>query len=360
MTQGKKHMSEINVRSAEDHTWDDLLRIRPLAAHLAGVTDDDNWLELTAELLTGGKSNLTFLLRSPAGEMILRRPPTGNLLPSAHNMAREARIQRALAGTGVPVAHIVTESPSDDLIGAPFYVMEKVAGHIIRDVLPDGYATNPTERAGLAHALIDTLASLHAVNADEAGLEGYGRPEGFVARQVERWYGQWAASRTHEVPAVDQLAALLGDNVPSESGHSIVHGDFRLDNCLMDLDDANKVTAVLDWELSTLGDPLTDLGLMMFFWQEPGEMSPILTPGVTALAGFPTRNDLIERYAATSGLDVSTLPFYTALAHLKFAVVVQGVSARAASGAMAGQNFGDLDAEVSRIARGGLAIARSL
>lgn len=162
------------------------------------------------------------------------------------------------------------------------------------------------------------------------------------------------------VPAIDELAVLLGEHIPTTSRHSLVHGDFRLDNCLMDLHDPGKIAAVLDWELSTLGDPLTDLGLTMFFWRESGEAFTVVTPGVTSLEGFPTRAELIERYTKESGVDVSNLPFYEALAHLKFAVVVQGISARVASGAMAGQDFGDLDAEVARIARAGLAIARSI
>ena len=346
--------------SSGDQSWDSLIRPAALAPHLTTVTGDDRWRNLTVRLLTGGKSNLTFSLSSPAGELVLRRPPTGDLLPSAHNMSREVRIQRALTPTNVPVARILTESQDAELIGAPFYIMEKVDGHVIRGALPPGYATSTAERVDLAHTLIDTLADLHSVDADAVGLADYGRPQGFLTRQLKRWYDQWAASRTHEVAAIDELAARLSEHIPAESRRSLVHGDFRLDNCLMALHNPGKIAAVLDWELSTLGDPLTDLGLMMFFWRERGEAFTVITPGVTSLDGFPTRAELIERYAKKSEAAVSSLSFYEALAHLKFAVVVQGISARVASGAMAGQDFGDLDAEVARIARDGLDIARSL
>ncbi|MFI0468958.1 phosphotransferase family protein [Saccharopolyspora sp. 5N102] len=323
---------------------------------LARATGDRAWLDLTATLIAGGKSNLTFELTSGAGELILRRPPTGDLLPSAHDMGREARVQRALANTSVPVPRIIARDETADVIGAPFYVMAKVAGHVIRGELPTGYADAAPEREAMANALIDVLADVHAVDPEAVGLAGFGRPDGFLTRQVSRWQGQWEASRTVEVPAVDALGRELAARLPASHAPTIVHGDFRLDNCLMSTDGPGTVAAVLDWELSTLGDPLTDLGLLLFYWREPGEPQRALSPTVTSLPGFPRRADLVERYAARTGRDLAGIRYYEAFSRFKFAVIAQGIAARVAAGAMAGQDFGDLSEEIVRIAEEGLAM----
>lgn len=326
-------------------------RLRPALADALG---DERWLAATAALVAGGKSNLTFEITSPAGPLILRRPPAGALLPSAHDMGREARIQRALRATAVPVPAVLLEDRDGELIGAPFYVMEKVAGHVVRSSLPDGYAGSEDEKVAMADALVDVLVALHALDPASLGLEDFGRPDGFLERQVRRWKGQWEKSKTHDVAAVDELGDLLAGRLPEAQGASIVHGDYRLDNCLMDLADPGRVAAVLDWELSTLGDPMTDLGLLLFYWREAGEPEPSLTPAVTRTPGFPGRAHLAQRYAAATGAHLGDLAFYEGLAHLKFAVIAQGIAARVAAGAMAGQHFGDLDAEVARIADAGL------
>jgi aminoglycoside phosphotransferase (APT) family kinase protein len=333
----------------------DLVRLDLLGPALADATGDGRWRSLDAALIAGGKSNLTFELTSAAGELILRRPPSGELLPSAHDMGREARIQLALEGTSVPVPKIVLTEPGRDLLGVPFYVMEKVPGHVIRDELPDGYAQTPAEKLAMTDALVDVLADLHAVDADAIGLGDYGRPHGYLERQLRRWNGQWEKSKTHEVPAVDELGARLASLRPESQRASIVHGDYRLDNCLMALADPARVAAVLDWELSTLGDPLTDLGLLLFYWREPGEDKPALTPAVTRSPGFPGRAHLVERYARRTGARLDDMAFYEAFAYFKFAVIAQGIAARVAAGSMAGQDFGNLDEEVTKIAEGGLA-----
>lgn len=333
--------------------WDELVRPDRLGPALAEATGEAGWSELSATLMAGGKSNLTFLLTSPAGELVMRRPPSGELLPSAHDMGREARVQRALGPSSVPVAGIVL---SDDggVIGSPFYVMERVHGHIIRDRMPEGYAEGPEQRTTLAFALVDVLADLHGVDPGSIGLDGYGRPDGFLTRQVRRWNDQWRRSRAEPVAAVEELGRRLAEDVPVSRRASIVHGDFRLDNCMMDLRDPGRVRAVLDWELSTLGDPLTDLALLLFYWQEPGEPSLQLTPAVTALPGFPDRAEVVARYCDRTGVEPADLPFYEALAHLKCAVITAGVAARVRSGVMAGQEFGDLTGEVRSIAERGL------
>ncbi|MCW2638083.1 MAG: phosphotransferase family protein [Dactylosporangium sp.] len=323
---------------------------------LAQVFGDDRWLAIEPTLVVGGKSNLTFELASEAGSVILRRPPSGDLLPSAHDMGREVRVQSALAGTVVPVPRIVLEDTSGDLLGAPFYVMEKVLGHVIREELPVEYADSAAQKRELAFALVDTLADLHTVDPVSVGLGDYGRPDGYLERQLRRWSAQWEKSKTREVTAIDELSARLVKRVPASRRASIVHGDYRMDNCLMDPSDPGRVAAVIDWELSTLGDPLTDLGVLFFYWREPGEEQHALTPVVTTAPGFPPRGDLAARYMERTGVALESIAFHEALAHFKFAVIAQGIAARVAAGTMAGQDFGDLDAEVLRIAEGGLSI----
>lgn len=331
----------------------DLVPLDRLVPALVDATGDDRWSSPRIELISGGKSNLTFVLSSDAGELILRRPPTGELLPSAHDMGREARVQRGLAGTDVPVAKIVL-ADEGDLIGIRCYVMEKVEGHIVRGEMPDGYAEAPGEREAIGHGFVDTLAALHAVDPAAVGLGDYGRPDGFMARQVRRWTGQWEASRTHEVAEIEELGRRLADAVPDQQRSTIVHGDYRLDNVVLDRHRPGQINAVLDWELSTLGDPLSDVGLLMLFWRGADDPELDLIPGVTHLPGFPDRDSMLERYAAASGADLSDMAFYQAFAHFKFAVIAQGVQARSAAGSMGGQDFGNLDQQILHLGRTGL------
>lgn len=324
-----------------------------VGAVLVAATGDARWAAFEAELVAGGKSNLTYELRSPAGRLVLRRPPSGGLLPTAHDMAREARVQRALADSPVPVPRIVAEDDGS-AFGVPFYAMERVDGHVVRASLPAGVLVDEADRHALGLRLVDLFADLHAVDPATVGLTDFGRPEGFLTRQVSRWSRQWAASRDDDVPDVDTLAARLAAAIPPSPSPAIVHGDPKLDNCVVDAH--GRVSALLDWEMSTLGDPLTDIGLLAFYWREPGEAAWSLIPGVTDRPGFPRRADLLERYAARTGRDLTELPWYLAFAHFKFAVIAQGIAARVRQGAMAGQHFGDLRGEVRAIAAGGLAM----
>ena len=335
--------------------YENLTRLDLVGPALARALDDPGWERLEASLVSGGKSNLTYELTSDAGEAVLRRPPDGPLLPRAHDMGREAWVQRALAPTAVPVPPILLED-AGALIGVPFYVMEKVDGYVIRDTLPAGYAESAKDRQGIADVLVDTLADLHAVDPGETGLSGFGRPSGLGERQVRRWSEQWERSKSRDVPAVDELGRRLRADPPKGPGGAIVHGDFRTDNCLLARQMPPAVNAVLDWELATLGEPLADLGLFLFYWREPGETKPVLTPAPSMLPGFPPRSYLVERYAKRTGADLSRLSAWVALAHFKSAVIAQGIAARVQAGSMAGQEFGDIAGEVDRIAGDGLAL----
>lgn len=333
----------------------ELLPTHVLAPALVDVTGDALWAGTRAKLINGGKSNLTFSLSSPAGELILRRPPTGALLPSAHDMAREARVQAALADTSVPTARILWVDQGE-LLGFPFYVMEKVRGHVVRGDLPPGYATSADQRHAIGEAFVDTLALLHGVDYQAVGLRDYGRPEGFIARQVRRWTSQWESSRFHRVAEIEDLATRLAATAPAQQRATIVHGDYRLDNVVLDPDTPGRIGAVLDWELSTLGDPLTDLALLLLFWREMDEPELSLIPGISHLPGFPTRAEMLSRYARTAAVDLTSMDWYLAFAHFKFAVITQGVAARSRAGAMGGQDFGDLDGEILGLGQRGLAL----
>jgi aminoglycoside phosphotransferase (APT) family kinase protein len=334
---------------------ENLTRLDLVGPALARALGDPGWERLEASLVSGGKSNLTFILSSDAGEAVLRRPPEGPLLPRAHDMGREARVQRALAGTAVPVAKILFED-AGDLIGVPFYVMEKIDGYVIRGVRPAGWADSAQERHAVGDVLVDTLADLHAIDPDEIGLTGYGRPSGLGERQVRRWSDQWERSKSRDIPVVDELGRRLRADPPTGPGGAIVHGDYRIDNCMLGKQMPPTVEAVFDWELSTLGEPLADLGMFMFYWREPTDPRPALSPAPTMEPGYPSRAYLAERYAKRTGADLSDLPSWVALAHFKSAVIAQGIARRVQAGSMAGQDFGNIGGEVERIAAGGLAL----
>jgi aminoglycoside phosphotransferase (APT) family kinase protein len=334
-----------------------LTRPDVLGPYLSEVTGDTRWRSVEVALITGGKSNLTYVLYSPAGELIMRRPPSGMVLATAHDMKREVRVQRALAGSAVPVPEIVLYDDGD-LLGAPFYVMARVPGLVIRDALPTGFAATAAERAALGFALADCLAELHVIDPAAVGLADFGRPQGFVERQVRRWGTQWEATADVPVPALDALARYLAATIPASPAGAIAHGDYRLDNCIVDGHHPSRLAAVLDWELSTLGDPLADLALFLFYWEAGARVAPSLVASAPALPGFPSGADLAERWAASTGLPLENLDWYLAFAHFKFAVITQGIKVRVEAGAMGGQDFGDLSGIVSDTAEAGLALTR--
>ncbi len=316
------------------------------------------------DLIAGGRSNLTFRVTDAAGHSYaLRRPPLSHVLPTAHDMAREFTVISALGPTDVPVPETLGLCTDPAVNGAPFYVMSFVEGHIVRD---ERAASELSEsaRSAAGWSLVDTLARLHAVDVDEVGLSDFGRREGYIARQLKRWHTQFTQSTLDGVPGpavVDRVHDLLCAHVPEQQATAIVHGDYRLDNTV--LDDGGQVLAILDWEISTLGDPLADLGLLLVYWAEPEDGAPSLI-GVapTTLPGFPRRADLLERYEAASGLDVSGIAYYRAFGFWKLACILQGVHVRYASGAPAGDRSGaELFADhVRRLGERALAEVESL
>jgi aminoglycoside phosphotransferase (APT) family kinase protein len=254
----------------------------------------------------------------------------------------------ALANTAVPVPRTFHLGDAESPLGAPFYLMERVVGHICRNSLPPGYAESPEDRRRLGEALVDALGDLHAVEPGAVGLAEFGRPAGFMERQLRRWAKQWDASKTADLPALDSLRDDLVAALPDQRATAIVHGDFRLDNTILHPTEAGTIVAVLDWEMSTLGDPLADLGAMLAYWTEAGDPEVLrrarIVPPVTAADGFPSRAEVVERYAERTGIDPSDVGWYQAFAYFKLAVVCQGIAARAAGGAMVGSGF-ENDAE---------------
>ncbi|MHB8695574.1 MAG: phosphotransferase family protein [Solirubrobacteraceae bacterium] len=325
--------------------------------YLAEVLHDPRWRNCAVALISGGKSNLTYRVASDAGELILRRPPLGHVLPTAHDMAREYRVQTALAGTAVPVPRTVHLASADGPLKAPFYVMERVVGHVCRNALPAGYAETPAEREAIGLALVQTLARLHAIDPSSVGLGEFGRPAGFMERQLRRWSEQWERSKVTELPSLDALRDTLRAALPEQRVASIVHGDFRLDNTVLHPTRPGEIVAVLDWEMSTLGDPFADLGALLAYWSEADDDDALVAarimPPVTAAPGFPSRRQIVETYARITGFDTSDLAWYSAFAYLKLAIICQGIAARAAAGAMLGSGFDDAQGLVEPLVRAG-------
>jgi aminoglycoside phosphotransferase (APT) family kinase protein len=309
------------------------------------------------EMIAGGLSNITYRLPLPSGPLILRRPPVGPLLPRAHDVAREYRVLAALAPTPVPVPVPLGLCADPAVIGAPFYVMREVSGEVLRTRADTG-ALTVAQRSAVADELASTLAALHAVDPVAAGLGDFGRHGGYCARQLATWGAQWERSRTRDLPEMTRLLAALAERAPADSATSVVHGDYRLDNVIMALGGARpRIGAVLDWELSTLGDPLADLGTTLAFWHDEGDAERALVPvaaGVTAWPGFPTAAEFAARYAAVSGRELRDLGFYLALGTMKIAVILEGVHARYLAGQGAGPGYDAVGAAVPTL------VARSL
>jgi aminoglycoside phosphotransferase (APT) family kinase protein len=283
------------------------------------------------EQLAGGSSNLTFRVRDDANDWVLRRPPSSHVLHTAHDVGREHRVQAALAATAVPVPRMVAWCDDASVLGAPFYVMEWIDGVVYTDAGAVAHLTVEDARAA-TDRLVDVLAAVHAVDVDAVGLGDLGRRDGFVARQVARWRTQWERSRIDGFTVVDRLGDRLAASMPQEQPATLVHGDFSFNNTMWSRARPAELLALLDWEMATLGDPLTDLGLLVTYWGPVGEVlwrNRAPQPH-RANPGFPPADALVDRYAAATGRDVEALDFYTALATYKLAVITAGAAARLA------------------------------
>lgn len=317
--------------------------------------------ELEFSLISGGRSNLTYLVRGGGKQWVLRRPPLGHVLPTAHDMAREFRVLAALADTDVPVARPFALCEDLEINGSTFYVMEYRAGVVLAERIPNGFATTEEDRRRISVALVDTLVRLHAVDYRAVGLEDFGRPDGYLERQVRRWSQQWERSKTAEAPEIEELIRRLNTALPTSPAPTIVHGDYRLGNMALDERDPGRVSAIFDWEMATLGDPLADVGYTLIYWTEAGD--PQAAGGISAvspfttLPGFFTRADIVNEYARRSGRNVDAVDFYQVLALYKLAVISEGIYARFLQGKTYGEGFDKLGRSSVALAQRALSIA---
>jgi aminoglycoside phosphotransferase (APT) family kinase protein len=287
--------------------------------------------ELSAEVIAGGRSNLTYLVRGETGEVVVRRPPLGLVLPSAHDMSREYRVTAALSGIGFPVARPLLLCTDEDVIGAPFYVMEHVDGTVLRGQRLSTVDEAEAVRCGTR--LVEVLLRLHATDYAAVGLGDFGRPDGYLSRQVRRWHEQWERSKTRDLPLLDSVSERLRADLPDSHRPGIVHGDYRLDNVMFDAG-LHDIRAVMDWEMATIGDPLADVGLLVVY---SDTSSMRLVPSVPV--GFPSGERLAQQYAQASGIALDRLDWYIALGFFKLAVISEGIHARYLLGKTVGEGF---------------------
>jgi aminoglycoside phosphotransferase (APT) family kinase protein len=306
---------------------------------------------LTFTLIAGGRSNLTYRVEDAEGRAwVLRRPPIHHVLPTAHDMVREYRLMHSLGPSGIPVPTTIGLCTDEAVNERPFYVMEFVDGHILRNGPEAEAALDETTRRAVGDRMTETLAALHDIDPDAVGLGDLGRREGYIERQVKRWSGQYAQMRVEGVDhggLVERVGDELARRVPVQQRTAIVHGDYRMDNVV--LNDRGEVRAILDWELCTLGDPLADVGLLMDYWTDQGDEMSVLVLSPTTAPGFSTRAQVLEHYASVSDLDVSRIGYYCAFGYWKLACILQGVYARYVAGAGAGDR-GSVDAFPAQVA----------
>ena len=334
----------------------DLIRLR---SYFADHVPDVNDTPLSATLISGGRSNLTFGVTDGSTEWVVRRPPLGHVLPTAHDMGREFTVINALGGSDVPVPHAIAFCDDLAVNDAPFYVMERVDGRILRSG-EDLAILSKDDAQRISEALVDVMAALHRTDYDAIGLSEFGRPDGFLERQVRRWGKQWESSKAAgcpDNPAIDEISRRLNLAIPTSPTPSIVHGDYRLDNTMLGATDIGRVVAVLDWEMSTLGDPLADLGLFLLYWGRPDAQVVATGAAISTELGFLDRSAIVDRYAAASGIDLTYLDWYEVFASFKLAIIVAGIHARFLMGLTRGDGFAHMGALVGGLAAGAIDFA---
>jgi aminoglycoside phosphotransferase (APT) family kinase protein len=332
------------IRIREGEGFDLAAVERYLRDHIENLPEG----ELEVRQFPSGASNLTYLLKIGDWEGVLRRPPLGPVPPKAHDMGRESHVLARLH-EAYPLAPKPYFFCGDEwVIGAPFYVMERRAGVVVDDSLPEGVEPNPQLCRGISRMVADTLAELHAVDPDEAGLGDLGRPEGFLERQVRGWIGRYEGARTDALEEVGPLTRWLAGNIPESPEPAIIHNDYKLNNLILNPDDLTDVRAVLDWEMATVGDPLFDLAVSMSYWTEPTDPEELkeVMPTVTSTPGFMSREEFMERYAKKSGRDLSDMHWYMVFGYFKLAVILQQIYARWRKGQTRDARFSDFDERV--------------
>ena len=325
---------------------------RYLELHVGGLAG-----ALRGEVIPGGRSNLTYIVDDGERRFVVRRPPLAHVLPTAHDMAREYRVLAALQGTGIPVPRVIALCEDDSVIGARFYVMEWIDGHVVRDALPAEFPDTTDTRQAMSSALVATLLRLHAIDPDAVALGDFGHPDGFLPRQVRRWWQQWEASKTRELPSIEELRRRLDETVPVPSAPGIVHGDYRLDNVMYAPADPSRIVAVIDWEMCTIGDPLCDVGLLCVYWADDASEAAARTlhgRAITVEDGFYKRADLLRDYAAGTQRDLTSLDWYIALGAYKLAIIAEGITARFLMGMTVGEGFETMGEMVPAIVESGL------
>ena len=313
---------------------------------------------LEVEQFTGGFSNLTYLLRLGGPEVVLRRAPLGPVAPKAHDMAREFQLLVRLHPVFPAAPEPILLYEDVNVLGATFYLMERRRGVVVRTGLPPSFAALPDAPGQLSAALVDTLAELHRIDIQATGLDALGRAEGFNARQVEGWAGRWRRARTDDLPGAGELGdealiAWLTAHTPPESAHTLVHNDYKLDNLMFEAQDPSRVTALLDWEMATVGDPLVDLGLTLTYWtwaELPGGAKSRVGAAASS-EGYFTREQFLNRYAARSGRDLSGIAWYEVLGHFKLAVIAQQIYARYHAGQTQDPRFAPLGRQAAWLVR---------
>jgi aminoglycoside phosphotransferase (APT) family kinase protein len=341
------------VRASEQLDWESLAKyLRERLQEICGA-EFDSAAPLTVEQFAGGHSNLTYLLRFGRQEFVMRRPPFGPVAPKAHDMAREFRILEALHPVFplAPRPFLLCEDTT--VVGATFYVMERRRGLIVRGEEPPELADRPSERRRASAALVDALADLHAVDIGAHGLDSLGKPAGFVERQVRGWGERWQRARTDELPEMDALADWLAERLPPDAPRpTLVHGDYKLDNVMLDARDVGRVVGVFDWEMAAVGDPLVDLGILLGYCVHTAthEQRDSVTT-VTNREGWFTRDEIIERYGARTGFDLARIAFYEVFAVFKLAVVLQQIFFRYQQGQTDDPRFAALGGRVGWLAR---------
>ena len=322
------------------------LPVEALAVYLKTAAGIDGPLRVTQ--FPSGHSNLTYLVEAGDRQLVLRRPPFGSKVKTAHDMGREHRILTALSGV-YPCPKPVAYCEDESVMGARFYLMERIRGVIVRKDLPKGMTLSPDDVGRLDAELVDKLADLHAIDANAVGLGDLGKPEGYVERQVTGWTKRYEGSQTDEVAAVSAIAKWLAERIPKESGATLIHNDYKLDNVVLAPDAPTKIIGVLDWEMSTLGDPLMDLGTALSYWLEPGdnEMMQMIRWAPTTLPGSLTRRQLADRYGERTGRDVSNVVYYYCFGLFKTAVVLQQIYYRYKQGLTKDARFAQLGMAVA-------------